>query len=76
YLLDVSNGTKFKIKENFVDFITGAQCQISTNGKDILIGAATKDGLPTYYLFNTQNRKFTDLNKIISAKIDFANFYP
>jgi len=76
YLLDVSNGTKLKIKENFVDFIMGAQCHISTNGKDILIGAATKDGLPTYYIFNTQNRKFTDLNKIISAYIDFANFYP
>lgn len=76
FLLDLSNGTKIKIKENFLDNIRGSACQISNNGKDILIGALTKDGLPTYYLFNTQNHKFTDLNKLINEKIDFANFYP
>jgi len=76
YLLDLSTDTKLKIKENFLDNILGGRCQTSADGNDILIAVSTKDGLLKYYLFNTQNHKFTDLNKIIKDEIDFANFYP
>ncbi|MGB9793673.1 TolB family protein [Caldisericum exile] len=75
YLLDLSTDTKLKIKENFLDNILGDRCQISTNGKDILIAASTKEGLLQYYLFNTQNHKFTDLNKIIKGEIFFVNLF-
>ncbi len=75
YKLDLMTGKKLKIKENFFDTMIG-QCQISNNGKDTLIVASTKYGISKYYLFNTQNRKLTDLNEIVKGDIDFVNFFP